>query len=106
MELTITDTAATKIVMILEKEGRAYLRIGVKGGGCSGFQYVFDLSDAPEQEDQIFSHHGAKVLVDPMSMLYLDGTTLDFVEGLEGSFFKLQNPNISSQCGCGNSFST
>lgn len=105
MELAITDNAAVRITQILEQEEANYLRIGVKGGGCSGFQYVFDTAEGPEAEDQVFEHKGAKVVVDPMSLVYLNGTELDFVEGLEGSFFNLRNPNVSTSCGCGNSFS-
>jgi iron-sulfur cluster insertion protein len=81
------------------------LRMGVRGGGCSGFTY--DLSfDAPRDGDIAIEMHGVKVIVDPMSLQYLDGTELDYVDGLNGTGFKFVNPHVTSTCGCGGSFST
>jgi iron-sulfur cluster insertion protein len=106
--ITITDTAATKIkeIIVEEKQEGKDLRIYVEGGGCSGFQYGFAFDDKKDG-DEVFSQEGFgfNLLVDPMSMNYLVGSRIDYVEGLHGAGFKIENPNATGRCGCGNSFS-
>ena len=104
--LTVTDSAARRIAKVLAAEGRpdARLRVSVSGGGCSGFQYVFALDDKSEDGDIVIDRDGASVVVDGMSLLYVIGAELDFVEDLTGSYFRVKNPNASSSCGCGTSF--
>lgn len=105
--ITVTENAARRISELALKQGNAELklRLSVKGGGCSGFQYDFSLVEAPEDGDILVTKNGAKVVVDPMSLLYLMGSELDFVEDIIGSSFRLQNPNVEAACGCGTSFS-
>ena len=81
------------------------LRVGVKGGGCSGFSYVLDLTETEKETDEVFEQHGIKVVCDPKSLLYLNGTTVDFKDELMGRGFVFNNPNASTTCGCGSSFS-
>ena len=81
------------------------IRIGVVGGGCSGFQYSMDFENAEKDGDTVFEHEGVKVYVDPMSSMYLQGVTVDYVVGLQGAGFKFVNPNARNTCGCGQSFS-
>ena len=105
--LTITDIAAEKLKSFLEQEGKGAefgLRLGVQGGGCSGFSYFMDF-DTEKEGDNSFSHNDVKVFVDPKSITYLTGSTLDYQEGLMGSGFSIKNPNQSGGCGCGQSFS-
>ncbi len=106
--ITITETAAQKIkdIIVEEKQEGKDLRIYVEGGGCSGFQYGFAFDDKKEG-DEIFpqSEFGFNLLVDPMSMNYLLGSKIDYVEGLHGAGFKIENPNATGRCGCGSSFS-
>ncbi|MFQ5998083.1 MAG: iron-sulfur cluster insertion protein ErpA, partial [Candidatus Bathyarchaeia archaeon] len=83
----------------------AGLRIWVSGGGCSGFQYGMAF-DSKRDDDEVIESNGVKVLIDPMSTKYLEGSQIDFVEGLEGSGFKINNPNVKSTCACGTSFET
>ena len=85
-------------------EGKA-LRVAVEGGGCSGFQYGFSFDESQDEEDTVIERDGVSLLVDPMSYQYLVGATIDYQEGLQGSQFVVQNPNASSTCGCGSSFS-
>lgn len=103
---SVTDNAARRISEILAKEQQAglKLRISVAGGGCSGFQYSFGLDDRDEDGDIAVEQHGAKVVIDGMSLLYMMGCEVDYVEDLTGSYFRVNNPNASSSCGCGNSF--
>lgn len=106
--ITITETAAQKIKDIIveeQQEGKA-LRLYVEGGGCSGFQYGFAF-DEKRDDDEVFPQEsfGFSLLVDPMSLNYLAGARIDFVEGLQGAGFKIENPNASGSCGCGSSFS-
>ncbi len=114
--LTLTETAAREVKTIIaqqEEQAKAngdepkplYLRVGVKGGGCSGFTYTLDLTETRAEEDELWDHHGIEVLCDPRSMLYLNGTTVDFKDELMGRGFVFDNPNASSKCGCGSSFS-
>ena len=105
--VTLTDIATEKVKAFLESENAttsgAGLRVGVRGGGCSGFQYSLAL-DEQRDDDQVFDHQGIKVLVDPASLRYVDGSTVDFTESLMGSGFEVQNPNVVASCGCGSSF--
>jgi iron-sulfur cluster insertion protein len=102
----LTESAARRINEILASEGQAgfKLRVSVSGGGCSGFQYAFDLDHRQEDGDVAVERDGARVVIDGMSLLYLVGCEVDFVEDLTGSYFRINNPNASSSCGCGNSF--
>jgi iron-sulfur cluster insertion protein len=105
--IAMTEVAASKVKEISEQEGLAGqgLRLRVVGGGCSGFSYDLYFEEAPAANDKIFELHGVKLYVDPFSYQYLDGTEVDYVEGLQGSGFKFMNPNVKSTCGCGSSFS-
>ncbi len=104
--ITITDRAASRIREIVAKEpGKAALRIAVNGGGCSGFQYEFNLADAIADDDLVIESGGAKALVDPVSQGFLAGSQIDFVDDLMGQSFRITNPNATSSCGCGTSFS-
>src|SRR5215469_3969249 len=103
---TVTPRAARRIAEILAAEnGEAMLRVAVTGGGCSGFQYSFALDDARADDDIVIKRDGATVLVDPMSLDFLKGAELDFVDDLIGAAFRINNPNATSSCGCGTSFS-
>ncbi len=103
--LTLSPSAAARVAIIAAKQGKpALLRLSVEGGGCSGFQYKFDLADAPESDDLISETDGVKLIVDPMSLELVTGCTVDFVESLGGAAFKVENPNASAGCGCGSSF--
>jgi iron-sulfur cluster assembly protein len=105
-EITITDGAAEKIRALLVGAKSAYgLRVKVVEGGCSGFEYNMDL-DSPAPEDRVFEKNGARVLLDPESILHLAGTELDYRSGLIQSGFVFNNPNVKQTCGCGTSFST
>lgn len=106
--LEVTEAAARAIRRYLEEHGApsgAGLRVGVRGGGCSGLSYFLDVEHAPAEQDKVIDAHEVQVFVDPKSMLYLQGTTLDFVQGLMESGFKFINPRASKNCGCGESFS-
>jgi len=104
--LFLSDSAAGKVRELIEEEGNPELRLRVfvTGGGCSGFQYGFSFDDSQDEEDTVVERDGAVLLVDPMSYQYLVGATIDYQEGLQGSQFVVQNPNASSTCGCGSSF--
>ena len=102
----VTESAAERLKELLDREGKLSthgLRMKVVGGGCSGLTYKMDL-DVPRDGDKIFEHEGAKLVVDRKSFLYLNGTILDYEDGLMSSGFNLQNPNIKRSCGCGASF--
>ncbi len=104
--ITLSASAAQRIRAIGEAEGRALmLRVSVDGGGCSGFQYRFDLVEAGEPEDLRVEREGAAMLVDEVSLELLKGSEVDFVDELAGAEFKVRNPNAKSSCGCGVSFS-
>lgn len=105
MAITLTEAAARQIDKSLAKRGQGVgLRLGVRTSGCSGMAYVLEFADAVEPDDQVFEGHGVKVVVDSKSMVYLDGTELDFArEGLNEGF-KFNNPNVKDACGCGESF--
>jgi iron-sulfur cluster insertion protein len=102
----VSQRAARRIGEILAHEGQPgmRLRISVSGGGCSGFQYDFALDDQAEEGDIAIEQGGARVVVDGMSLMYLIGCELDYVEDLTGSYFRVSNPNATASCGCGNSF--
>ncbi|MEO1091206.1 MAG: iron-sulfur cluster insertion protein ErpA [Pseudomonadota bacterium] len=102
----VSDRAIARVRDILDAEGNAelQLRVSVSGGGCSGFQYGFDLDAEHLPDDVAVERSGVRVVVDGMSLMYLIGAELDFVEDLTGSYFRMQNPNASASCGCGNSF--
>ncbi|MEM8756452.1 MAG: iron-sulfur cluster insertion protein ErpA [Planctomycetota bacterium] len=105
----VTEAAAREIKTIIEQQeldaGSVCLRVGVKGGGCSGFSYVLDLTETRKDTDEVFEQHGVRVVCDPKSLLYLNGTTVDFKDEIMGRGFVFQNPNATSSCGCGSSFS-
>jgi iron-sulfur cluster insertion protein len=104
--ITVTSLAAEKIKSIKTSQAAAEdvgLRVRVVGGGCSGFQYQL-VFDAPKTGDQVYEQDGVKVVVDPKSFLYLNGTEIDYVDGLMGAGFALKNPNAKGTCGCGSSF--
>lgn len=105
--LQVTEVAASKISEIRDAEtieASYALRVKVMGGGCSGFQYDL-FFDEPAEGDQMFESCGVRLVSDPMSFMYLMGTTIDYVEGLQGAGFKFNNPNTTGSCGCGSSFS-
>jgi iron-sulfur cluster insertion protein len=105
--ITITTKAADKVKEIAEAEalqGQG-LRLRVVGGGCSGFSYDLYFEDSPTDMDETFEANGVNLYIDPLSFQYLDGTEIDYVEGMHGSGFKFSNPNVKGTCGCGSSFS-
>ena len=109
MAIEVTETAVREIKTIIEQQElnaeKACLRLGVKGGGCSGFSYMLDLTQQQNEGDEMFEQHGIKVVCDPKSYLYLNGTTVDFKDEVMGRGFVFNNPNVTSSCGCGSSFS-
>ena len=104
--LFFSDNAVAKVKELVEDEGNPdlKLRVFVTGGGCSGFQYGFSFDDSQEEDDTVVQREGVVLVVDPMSYQYLVGATVDYQEGLQGSQFVVQNPNATSTCGCGSSF--
>ena len=102
-----TDSAASKVKDLIIEEGNAdlKLRVFVSGGGCSGFQYGFTFDEVKNEDDTVLEKDGVMLLIDPMSYQYLVGAEIDYTEGLEGSQFVIRNPNATSTCGCGSSFS-
>jgi iron-sulfur cluster assembly protein len=120
MAINLTETAAREVRQIIDQQlqkvnagaspehpapERFYLRVGVKGGGCSGFNYTLDLTDRKSDDDEAFEQHGVEVICDPKSYLYLNGADIDFRDELMGRGFVFNNPNATSSCGCGSSFS-
>lgn len=105
--LLFTDSAADKVKALIVEEGNEELklRVFVTGGGCSGLQYGFTFDEISNEDDTIMEKNGVKLLIDPMSYQYLIGAEIDYTEGLEGAQFVIKNPNASSTCGCGSSFS-
>ncbi len=101
----LTDRAAARIAEIAGAQGASALRVAVLAGGCSGFQYTFDLDRTRAEDDLVIEHDGARVFIDPASMDLLAGSELDYTNELMGSHFAVRNPNASSACGCGTSFS-
>ncbi len=108
MAIELTETAANEIKRILSEHNldgqKMRLRVGVKGGGCSGFSYLLDLTEQVSERDEEFEQHGIKIVCDPKSHLYLEGTAVDFKDELMGRGFVFKNPNATSTCGCGSSF--
>jgi iron-sulfur cluster assembly protein len=104
--IILSDSAVKRLRFLLEQRQtpEAGLRLAVKGGGCSGLQYSMEWAEKPRERDKIFEREGVRVFVDPKSYLYLMGTELVFEETLMGSGFKMQNPNVKTACGCGESF--
>lgn len=105
MPLTLDKTAAQKLQEYRQDTPDEYLRISVVGGGCSGFQYRLALDQAGEK-DHVFESHGEKIITDPVSLSFIDGSCITYSEGLNESGFQVQNPNVSGACGCGSSFYT
>ena len=104
-QLTLTASAAKRVAAIAGKQGKpAILRLSVEGGGCSGFQYKFDLADSAESDDSVSETDGVRLVVDPISLDLIAGSTVDFVESLGGAAFKVENPQAAAGCGCGSSF--
>src|SRR5262245_8575062 len=104
--VTVSDRAARRIAEIVAGEPKTpLLRVSVEGGGCSGFQYKFDLVCAPEADDLLIEKGSARVVVDPVSLGFLAGSEIDFVDDLIGAAFKIHNPQATASCGCGTSFS-
>jgi iron-sulfur cluster assembly protein len=104
-EIEITAAAGAEIARQRDKRGTpdAMIRIGVRGGGCTGFTYVFEWAEQVRATDKVFSAHGVSIVVDPKSLVYLGGMQLDFVRGMMGHGFKFNNPNAKGSCGCGES---
>ena len=105
MAITLTEAAGSRVKAFLENRGSGLgLRLGVKTSGCSGMAYVLEFVDELDEQDQVFESQGVKIIVDPKSLLYIDGTELDYgKEGLNEGF-KFNNPNVKDECGCGESF--
>ncbi len=108
LPLIFSDNAVNKVKELIAEEGNPELklRVFVSGGGCSGFQYGFTFDEVSNDDDTVLEKSGVTLLVDPMSYQYLVGAEIDYAEGLEGSQFVIKNPNATSTCGCGSSFST
>jgi iron-sulfur cluster insertion protein len=108
MNLTITESAAARLVELLKEEGQTdhtKVRVFVQGGGCSGFEYGFTFDDEQNEDDWEIPAGTTSVLIDSMSIQYMQGAEIDFIDDLEGSRFKINNPNAQTTCGCGSSFS-
>jgi len=105
--VTITDSAARRVAKLIAEDGGTdiMLRVSVSGGGCQGFQYGFTLDDTLNADDRVFEKDGVKFVIDEISLGLLDGAAIDFKDELVGAYFAVENPNASSSCGCGVSFS-
>ncbi|XVJ58984.1 MAG: iron-sulfur cluster insertion protein ErpA [Tepidisphaera sp.] len=105
----LSELAAKEIKKIIADQeldpAKVHLRVGVKGGGCSGFSYILDLTETVKETDEVLEMHGVRIICDPKSLLYLSGVTVDFKDELMGRGFVFNNPNATSTCGCGSSFS-
>ena len=105
-QVVVSDAAARRVAKILESEPEMNaLRVSVEGGGCSGFSYKFDLTDDAQDDDLVLESEGSRVLIDPVSLMYMGGSVIDFVDDLMGQSFQIKNPNATASCGCGTSFS-
>lgn len=103
--MTLTPAAATRIAAIAQKQAKpAILRLSVEGGGCSGFQYKFEMAEAPAGDDAVSETDGVQLVVDPVSLDLVEGSVVDYVESLGGAAFRVENPNAAAGCGCGSSF--
>ncbi|NRA62786.1 MAG: iron-sulfur cluster assembly protein IscA [Psychrobium sp.] len=106
MAITVTESAANRVSNFLESRGKGLgLRLGVKTSGCSGLAYILEFVDDLNDGDEVFEQHGVKIIVDAKSLVYLDGTQLDFVVNGLNEGFEFSNPNVDGECGCGESFS-
>lgn len=106
MKVDMTESAAKRISKIVSDEpGKTALRVAVEGGGCSGFSYKFDLVDTRNDDDVAIERDGATILIDDISLIYMGGSVIDFVDDLMGQSFQIRNPNAVASCGCGTSFS-
>jgi iron-sulfur cluster assembly protein len=110
MPIHLTEAAANAVKDYIQKQtelepGKVRLRVGVKGGGCSGFNYLLDLTETDDESFERFNEHGVEIICDPKSYLYLNGTVIDYRNEVMGSGFAFNNPNSTSTCGCGSSFS-
>lgn len=104
--ITLSESAARRIAEIVSAEaGMKALRVSVEGGGCSGFSYRFDLANAPSEDDLVIERAGSQVFIDNVSVPYMEGSEIDFVDNLLGQSFQIRNPNAVASCGCGTSFS-
>jgi iron-sulfur cluster insertion protein len=104
--IILTESAARRVAWIAQRQSKpAILRLAVDGGGCAGFTYKFELTEAPDAEDTVAETDGVKLVVDPVSLELVKGSAVDFVEDLGGAAFRVSNPNAQSGCGCGSSFS-
>lgn len=105
-DIALTPSAAARVAAIAAKQGKpALLRLSVEGGGCSGFQYKFELADGPDGDDAVAETDGVRLVVDSVSLDLVRGASVDFIESLGGAAFRVTNPNAASGCGCGTSFS-
>ena len=107
--ITITPSAAEKLSAVMEQKGLAEtygLRVFVKGGGCGGMQYGMTFDEAGREGDEVYEQHGLKILIDPTSLFYVDGSNIDYIDNLMGGGFHIDNPQAVSSCGCGSSFRT
>ena len=105
-DITLSEAAAKRIAQIVAADaGKHALRVSVEGGGCSGFSYKFDRAEDPADDDIVIARGDAKVLIDSMSVIYMAGSEIDFVDNLLGQSFQIKNPNAVASCGCGTSFS-
>lgn len=105
-DITLSEAAAKRIAQIVAADaGKQALRVSVEGGGCSGFSYKFDLAEDPADDDIVIARGDAKVLIDSLSVVYMTGSEIDFVDNLLGQSFQIKNPNAVASCGCGTSFS-
>ena len=104
--VTVSEAAAKRVAAILSSEpDMGALRVSVEGGGCSGFSYKFDLVETSTDDDIVIERDGTKVVIDPVSIMYMEGSEIDFVDNLLGQSFQINNPNATASCGCGTSFS-
>lgn len=106
VDIKITDRVFARVAELASanKDGRNALRISVDGGGCSGFTYKYEMVPGGELEDLIFENHGIRVFIDPMSLEFMEGSIVDFIEELGASYFSIKNPKATAKCGCGSSF--
>jgi iron-sulfur cluster insertion protein len=106
--IVFSDSAALKVKSLIEEEENGdnlMLRVFIQGGGCSGFQYGFTFDEEQKEDDTVIENQGVKLLVDAMSVMYMTGAEIDYKEGIEGAQFVIRNPNATTTCGCGSSFS-
>lgn len=107
MTVTITDNCSKRLLALRDQEKKPslMLRVQVNGGGCQGFEYHFEMTDSSDEDDQVFEKDGVQIIVDSISLPYLEGAEIDYVDDLIGAHFHINNPNAQSSCGCGTSFS-